>query len=222
MSQGLDWTTPSTEISLRDHWRILISIIVGAGVSFLIWHLCFPHVFPFMKFWAGFATGATVGLLVGAKWQLKDESRRAHTSGRFLAIASLAWGFFAIITFLWLMPSFISQERERAKVRHLEANDISSIEIQFEGKPPRVVASPKSIREFVERSHDAELFYPSHEGSIREFKMTIVHVNGESQIYEGRIPKRHQRDISLRFWANAELQELIVPEGRHWLETALE
>ena len=110
MLKELDWSTPVGKTAIGNHWRILLSVVIGAVLFTPIWHAFFPNTLWFTKLWTGFATGATFGMIAGTWWQLGDAKRYAITSGRFVSIATLAWGAFACISlFLWA-PDLYAQE----------------------------------------------------------------------------------------------------------------
>ncbi len=165
MLKELDWSTPVGETVIGNHWRILLSVVIGAVLVTPIWHAFFPNTLWFTKLWTGFATGATFGMIAGTWWQLGDAKRYAITSGRFVSIATLAWGAFACISlFLWA-PNLYAQERELSAIRSLKTTDILSVTICLDGQNPLHVTNARKINSHVTCTRNAELFYPSHEGS---------------------------------------------------------
>lgn len=226
----LDWSTPLTSIDLFTHWRIIVCIILFFFISFGVWHVIYPHTFPFLKLWAGFATGSVVGTLVGAYWQLQDCRRRAQTSGKFLSIALLAWGFFAIISLFSLAPQMHDEETMRAKMRSLSSQNLKSITIDLvtgqlaeidDGKRFAKVEDLEEIDEFCRLASSAELFYPSHEGSLREYSISLLFDDQTIEKFDARVPERHPNDLSLKFRGTSHWAEIIIPNARKWIDDAL-
>jgi hypothetical protein len=121
-----------------------------------------------------------------------------------------------IVAIAWVAPDLQSQEAERAKLRSLTANDISIISIRSGERVTRCDAVD-AINAFVERLHHSTLFYPSHEGSISEFQLSILLKDGTRLEYNGRVPERHQSDASLGFHGHSSWSEILVPDCRDWL-----
>ena len=157
-------------------------------------------------------------MLAGGCWQLCDRSRRAGTSGIFITICFIAWGVFAVISLVVIVPQMRTEESLRSRIRSLSIEEIAAIEI--EGKGSRlVVVDEESIGEFCETARDAELFYSSHEGSIKEYAVSIKARNLVTERFEARIPERHVRDLALRLRGTG--IEIILPGGGWWIESVL-
>ncbi len=217
--QELDWQTPLKQMSLGPHWRILVGVVLGAAISVAIWGLAFPHTFWFLKLWAGFATGSVLGTLAGTSWQIRDHARRTATSGRFLLLAILGWGAFALISLFELAPQMRAEEAMRKEIRAFTSQAIKSLEVNAQGR--RIVADAASIKEFCQAANRAELFYPSHEVSTQEFEITIQLRIGNSTTYQARVPERHQGDLSLKFRGPSHWSEILLPGGRKWIEDVI-
>ena len=219
MFRDLDWRTSSKDVNVIKHWRVALCVVVGGLVATLIWQTFFPHTFWFVKLWAGFATGATAGMFPGTWWQTRDEGRRRVTSGKFIAIGTSAWGLFALIAIFLIAPELQAQESERFLIRSLTASDISFIEVSVDGGSTMRIQDATPIASFVAHSKQAELFYPSHEGSQIELQI-VIHRKNESLLkYDCRVPEHHGSDLSLRIRGYFFESEIIVPGGRSWLDS---
>jgi hypothetical protein len=178
----------------------------------------FPHVHWFDKLWTGFATGGMVGLLVGYTWQLWDNDRRVLSSGRLLLTFALGWGAFSGISLLMFAPDMRSQEFERAKIRSLSTDVIDAICVNLPKQPAKTIQAEQDITSFANLIKRAELFYPSHEASVLEFNLTILLQDGTQLDYPARVPERHLSDISIEFRGPSHIYEIIIPNGRRWLD----
>ena len=114
-----DWDTSPVKINIGDHWRVLLCIVVGSLAATLILHAFFPHTSWFRKFTNGDPIGATVGMIPGTWWQLRDYKRRPRTSGWFVVVGILAWGLLAGSSIFRAVPDLYSQENELAQIRSL-------------------------------------------------------------------------------------------------------
>ena len=226
----LDWSTPFTSTDLLRHWRIFVCIILFVIVSVGIWHWIFPHTMPFLKLWTGFATGSVVGTLVGAYWQLQDCSRRSQTSGKFLSIVLLAWGFFSLLSLFLLAPQMYEEESIRAQMRSISSQKLKSISIDLvccdiaeidDGKRFAKVEARARIDEFCRLASNTGLFYPSHEGSLRKYSISLLFDDQTIEKFDARVPERHPNDISLQFRGTAHWAEVIIPDARAWIDKAL-
>ena len=220
MFRGLDWTPSSININFRDHWRLLLCLVLGMCCGTLIWHLYFPPTFWFIKFWNGLATGMALGIVPGAWWQLCSEERRSITSGRFIVTGIVAWGAFAACSFFLWIPELRSQEGFRAHLRSLSAETISSVSVRvdYDDYQDSWHTEDKAvIGSFVACARQAELFYPSHERSLAELQITIFRNDGTWVEYNGRIPERNSGDLSLDFRGYVVWTEVIIPNGGQWL-----
>ena len=218
MFQKLDWSTPMAKINFLVHWRIFLCISVAVAFAIFAWHVCFPNTFWFVKLWAGFATGGLIGVGLGTRWQLQDSERHPKTSGRFLAFATFAWGVFSLISLGLFAPDLYAQERERTTIRSLKIEDISAVTVSLDGQDIQRFEGFDELDLFVGYAADAELFYPSHEGSTRDFEIEIYLTNGNSLQYHGRIPEHHQNDFTIDFRGFFTRTEIIFPNGRKWLK----
>jgi hypothetical protein len=218
MIRDLDWKTPLKSISMGQHWRIWLCILVFSVLSTAIWHTMFPHTMGFMKLWTGFATGSVLGTFVGVYWQFRDNMRRGQTSGKFLLMAFLGWGAFAVISFFSFAPQMHAEETVRSETRSLTTRAVVSIELN---NPTlrTVVTDRKSIEQFCKAASHAELFYPSHEGSVQEYDIIISLDDGEIRRFRARIPERHQNDLSLDFRGPSHWTEILLPDCRKWIES---
>jgi len=220
MFRELEWGW-SNKFKMRDHWRILLCVVVGTLASTLIWNVLFPHTEGFAKLWAGFATGASVGMILGTCWQLSDNRRRPITSGRSLVIAIFFCCLFAGFSILLMAPEMDAQEEELTRIRSLGTGDILAISVRIKGRRSRHIEDPELIESFVAHSNRAGLFFPSHEGSTVEFQITIHRTDGAPLRYDGRVPECHQDDFSLSFRGRFVWSEVVLPGGRQWLDSAV-
>jgi hypothetical protein len=217
MIRELNWNSRVKDASLLRHWRVSACAAAGAFIAIAVWHALFPHCFWFIKLWAGVVTGSFVGTVAGTIWQLWNPERRLKTSGRFLVASVVSGAVFATVSICMLLPDFQAQESERAKIRSLVANDITSISVSVLRDSSYVVENGNAIASFVNLARDAELFFPSHESSKTELQLVIHFKNGAAIGYKGRIPERHPSDLALEFRGYFALDEIIVPGGAGWL-----
>ena len=216
----LDWAAPLRGPRIAKHWRLLVCQLLASIPAVGIWNEYSPHTFWFEKLWAGLATGSLVGLIPGGYWQLREPKRRGQTSGRSLVFGFVATAVFAAVAALLMKPDLDAQERQRALIRSLSAADIGELFIQIDGQTRRRVRDAASIDSLAALTQDAELFYPSHEGSKFEFDLEIHCRNGAVLEYRGRVPERHTDDISLDFRGYFGWHAIIIPGGRLWLDEA--
>jgi hypothetical protein len=219
MLRGLDWDTSARKINIADHWRLLICTLGGSTLATLIWHAFFPHTLWFTKLWTGFSTGMSAGMIPGTMWQLHADKRRSITSGWFIVMGVFGWGLFACISLILWAPDLHAQEQERSKIRSLVAADISAIFVRLDDQRTCRIEDAATIASFVHHTKEAELFYPSHEGSARRLEIAIFNRDGTSLQYDGRVPERHQNDFSLGFRGYFVWTEIIIPGGRQWLDS---
>ena len=77
------------------------------------------------------------------------------------------------------------------------------------------------VEGFCQLVRKAELFYPSHEGSTKEIELSLILSNGEKLDFPSRVPERHRNDLSLQYRGPSNWNEIIIPGGRRWIESAL-
>jgi len=200
-------------LDLVVHRRLLLSIAIGAALSSLIWWLAFPMGYWFLKLWGGTTTGAFLGLILGAIWQVRDASRRSRTSGKLLVQGLVGLGIFSAVSVGMLAPMMVLQEREVLMLRTLDPARIS--EARLEGRR----LDRKKLDEFLRLAKDAEVFHPDHEGTLQRFTLTLIRQGEAPREYEGRIPTKHTNDIALQFRTGAILSEILIKGGRKWLES---
>ena len=208
----LDWSASARKADLRKHWRLLMCILLGAAASTYIFHLLLPDVFWFVVLWCGCATGASVGLVPGTLWQLASRSRRASTSGKFIVTGLVAWGFFALVAVLFLVPLMQAHESERSAFRAMASKDVVSIGVF--GRHGSVITNKAAIERFMSQVAASELYYPSHEISSEELKLSFAFKGGQSIEFAAGIPARHPTDIAVKTGAG----EMLVLGGRALLE----
>ena len=167
----LDWSTPARTVDLRKHWRLLVCALLGAAASTYLFHLIFPDVLWFLVFWCGLVTGATVGLLPGTVWQLASRRRHGSTNAKFIVTALFAWGFFSLVAILFLWRLMQAHESERSEFRALAKKDVVSIGVF--GRRQSVITSKTAIERFMGQVAASELYYPSHEISSEELKLSL-------------------------------------------------
>jgi len=218
MLRDLDWQTSIKETDLAGHWRAVLCTLGGAALAIFTWSSLYPHALGFELLWAGFATGSAMGMILGSVWQLWSLSRRQKTSGRLLAAGILGWGAFAVIALFILLPVLSEQEHERSIIRALDVRDISSVSVHVNGRKIRRIEDQKVLALLVGDTKHAELFYPSHEACLTEFTIGIVHKNGDEMDFKGCILERHPNDVSLTFQTDFSIGEILIPNGRSWLE----
>ncbi len=216
--QGLDWKTPLKSVNLATHWRIGLGILAFASLSTVIWHFLYPNTLWFLKLWTGFATGSVMGALAGVCWQFRDPNRQEKTSGWFLLTAFSVWGAFAVISIVILAPQMRTEESIRSEIRFMTSPDILSIVVNY-STPREVTADKRHIEQLCMTANNAELFYPSHEGSLQEYGLTFFLRDGQVKHFQARIPERHPNDLSLGFSGPSHWAEIILPGGRKWIES---
>lgn len=215
----LEWQTKLTKVSLRRHWRLLLCAALGAALVTPAWYTVYPNVVGFEKLWVGMASGMAIGSYFGSIWQLGTKERRSATSGWLVLMTTVGWGLIAALALVFFKPQFEAEEKELAAIRSLAAGDISSISIHLRGQPARVIKDAELVASFVAHVRQARLFTRSHEVSALEFKIAIYLKNGRQLEYDGDIPEFHLRDLALGFWGPAGLAEIIIPNGRQWLDS---
>jgi hypothetical protein len=216
----LDWKTPVKSINMGHHWRIWLGILVFSVVSTAVWQALFPNTLWFLKLWTGFATGSVLGTFAGVCWQFRDRTRRALTSGKFLLMAFPCWGFFAVISLVMLAPQMLAEEAFRGDMRSLTTQNVISIKVTNETSRI-VITDDKIIEQFCNAASKAELFYPSHEGSIEEYEISLSLRDNQIRKFRARVPERHHNDLSLDFRGPSHWTEILLPGGRTWLESAI-
>ena len=191
---GLDWSTPLKRVNVGRHWRIWVCIVVFTVPAVAVWHLLYPNTFWFDKFWAG-VVGSFLGALIGSCWQLWDKNRRRETSGKLVGLLLITWGWFSMIAITVNGPQMKAEEAVLARLRAIKAGDIEAIEIQFANRPAVRVEDETETARFAELLPKAELFYPSHEGTIEEYRIALVMTDDERLEYIGDVRERHTGDL---------------------------
>jgi hypothetical protein len=212
--EELDWSAPVRKVDVHKHWRLLVCVFFFAVASACIFHRVFPDVLWFLVLWCGLVTGATVGLLPGAVWQLASRERQGSTSGKFIVTSFLAWGFFSLVAILILLPLMRAHESERSGFRALAVEDVVSIGVF--GRRKSVITSKPAIDRFMTQVAVSELYYPSHEISSQELKLSFSFKDGRSAEFAAGVPERHPKDISVETGVG----EMLVPGGPALLEEA--
>ncbi len=215
----LDWKTPLKSFNVISHWRICLGILVFAALSVAILHMAFPHTQTFMKLWAGFSTGAVLGTLVGGYWQIRDKKHRKVTSGFFLLVAFFGWGLFATIAMSMVVPQMRAEEAMLTQIQSIHSRNLERIEI-WNGATSIVAEDKEIIDQFRAITTNAKLFYPNHEGATEEYELELHFTNHEPLVFQAHIPERHQNDISLSFRGPMSWANILIPGGRHWINSA--
>ncbi|WFB37492.1 hypothetical protein P3T73_06935 [Kiritimatiellota bacterium B12222] len=218
MIRELDWKTPLKSMNMGNHWRIWLGILIFVSLSTAVWHSLYPNTMWFLKLWTGFATGSVLGTFAGVYWQVRVSTRRCQTSGKFLLIAFLGWGAFAVISLVIFAPQMRAEETIRSEMRSLTPQTVLSIEVS-DSASRNLVSDRKHIEQFCRVASQAELFYPSHEGSVLEYEITIFLRGGQVRPFRARVPERHQRDLSLGFSGPSHRTEILLPGGGKWIES---
>lgn len=217
--QELDWHTPVRQVKHRNHWRVYLLAILCTLIAFAVWQMEFPNTLWFYRFWGAIATGGPFGVLVGYTWQLFVASRRAHSSGRYLAWTVIGGvGVLTPVGVLLLGRILLSQELELAKIRTLKATNVAAVSLRVPGQCEVEVAGGESVVSFVEKCHSSSLFYPSHERFTNELQLTVNLVDGKAWTYGVAIPVRHRNDIALSFRAYVGVSYILIPNGAKWFE----
>jgi hypothetical protein len=213
----LDLLTPARDASYAAHRRIFISVGIGAAVSVALWSVLFPDTFWFLRLWVGFATGAFVGLAFGSFWQLHLPARRMQTSADLLRTAFPAFGLFSLVAIFLFVPDLRAQEKELALFHSLSTQPIVSVTVAVPGRGERPIKSGLDLSEFMALTRNAQLFYPSHEGSILDFQLTLRFQDGTYRVFEARVPERHVADVAVRFHGYMAYNEILLPDARAWI-----
>jgi hypothetical protein len=196
---------------------VLLPALIGAGAAIGLCIAAFPETFWFEKFWMGAGIGLGVGAIFGSIWQTRDAVRRQKTSGWFLVSCIFGWGAFASIAVFDMVPDMKSQEIERDKIRSLESGNISRISFARDNKKLPSIESSEALNAFASLTKRAQLYYPSHESCSEDFDITIYMKTGSSLNYRGCVPERHTDDFTITFQAYSSIREIIVPNGRKWI-----
>jgi len=212
----MDWETPLFQTEVWDHWRIFVTIVICHIPSIAIWNYKFPNVLSFYTFWCGSATGLLVGLILGYIWQLLDKKRVSRSSGKLLLFAGLAFSLFTIIALTSDATDLKRAEFNLAKVRSFTVDDIQRIEILYTDRPFAKIEDHNDIASFVRLTEKAELYHPSHELIILEFRLCLVLTDGTSLYYPAEIRERHFVDIALEYYSH---EYILIPRGKVWLDS---
>jgi hypothetical protein len=217
MFRELDWKQSPKRAKIRDHWRVLLPALVGAAAAIAVCNTTFPDTLWFEKFWLGAVIGLSVGAILGLIWQTRDAVRRQKTSAWFLISCVFGWGAFALVAIFDMVPDMKSQELERDKVRNLDSVNISRISITRDNKKLPGIESGEALSAFATLTKQAKLYYPSHESCSEDFEITIYLKTGSSLNYRGCVPAKHTDDFTITFQAYSSIREIIVPNGRRWI-----
>jgi hypothetical protein len=196
-------------------------VLLCGAVATAVWKTLFPHCFWFVILWAGFVTGGAIGMLPGVAWQFQDPARIRRTSGRLVIAIFIGWSAFGVFAIAWLGPDFKSQESQRSRLRSLATDEVEAIAVGSSEQTLRRIDDAASVDQFLLLIQKADLYEPSHEGSILHFQLDIHLRNGRILKYAGRVPERHSDDFFLTFRGALAWHEVIVPDGRRWLDSAL-
>ncbi len=195
--------------------RQVILSIAGAALSFGVLTALFPNTFWFVRLWCGAIAGTWCGLRLAREFaRSKDKGRKTATTKE---------SAFFVLTFLMVLPVFVPdlflQERMRAKLRRLRAEEIRTVFVVNRDVPENRRAIPDSqIEDFISRFRDADLVYPSHEGLLGKFEIDI-HMKDNTELhFDTTIPERHSDDVDLRFRAFLTTAQVRVPGGRKWIK----
>ena len=216
----LDWKTPMKSIDVGRHWRIWLGVLIFASLSTATWHALYPNTLWFDKLWAGLTTGSALGAFAGGCWQVRDKARRGLTSGKFLLVAVFGWGAFGVVSVGCLAPQMRAEETARSEIRSQTPQNVVSIQVEC-GASRVILADKADVEQFCEAASHAELFYPSHEGSIRECELTVFLREGQTQSFRARVPERHRDDLSLVVKGPSNVFEIRVPGGGKWIRSAM-
>ncbi len=87
------------------------------------------------------------------------------------------------------------------------------------GRGERPIKSGLDLSEFMALARNARLFYPSHEGSILDFQITLRFQDGTYRMFEARVPERHVTDLAVRFYVfSMGLTRFCLPDEA-WIGT---
>ena len=217
MIRELDWKTPLMSVDVGRHWRIVLCVIIFAMLAAVLLQSVFPNTNPFLKLWTGCVTGGVIGVLVGFFWQIRSMERRNQTTGIVSSSLLVAWGSFACLGFLFLIPQMADEEAMRTKIRLLSIKNLKSVRIGSKAFDVENPDDVEIIEKFCHLARKAKLFKSSHEGSYKEFELSLKLADGEELYFPASIPKRHLSDLSLEFRSASYWTEILIPDGRSWL-----
>lgn len=190
------------------HWPICMSIVVCVSVSSFIWAVSYPEVNWFMRFWASGATGAFVGLIIGAAWQLRSSTRRPKTFLPLLILCGVVWGPFSIMSLTTIRGSLKEQRAELERVRSISTKDILQIVIYSKASPAVRIDDEHAISRFRNLLKHARIYFLSHEGAIKTYKFEITGPTGTFD-FVGHVLERHRNDICLDFQTRFGMEPLL-------------
>ncbi|QDT46498.1 hypothetical protein Pan258_05170 [Symmachiella dynata] len=195
--------------------RAIVLMGMAAAICFLILTVCFPHPFFFFKLLLGLMIGVCLIDLLSPK--LGDAAVADYMKNRRGRLGMLLAA--PIVTVL-VVTLFVTEEQFREKIRQLTPADIASISIvELEGgKNVEHLASPASVAEFCRLCRRAELFYTSHEATVRDFQLRIQYIDGRKETYEAGVFEAHQGDMAFSFRSFVIIDKMIIPGGRPWLD----
>lgn len=192
----MDWKTSSRDARWATHWRIHLSVAVGALIGVGIFYALYPHGFWFHVIWCGAAVGQAAALVASVPWQLASPDRVATTSGWFIVIGFLMTGTFALMSMFVFQPMLRAQETERAAFHALAARDIVAIAARGRCVAGRIERAD-TLGDVRHRMAAAEPFVFDHETRVAEFKLSLAFADGKTIEYAAAVPQRHPRDVAV-------------------------
>jgi hypothetical protein len=176
-----------------------------------------------MKFWASLVTASFLFVWIGYFKEYKDKdyvlfAGKSYSKKQYYK-AMFGTLLFALVSLFMIAPDMIFQELKLSHIRNLSLSGINKIIVEYsDGRKLIADKENGNLKDFVEIVKKAKLFYPNHEGSVNSFSLTMVLSNGEIIYYKTRIPEWHTEDISLDFNEYVFRNEIIIPNGRDWIE----
>jgi len=196
-----------------------MTVVVCAACATGVLHAFFPHTLPFFKVWSGMVVGSGVGVLAGAAWQLREKARRPQTSGWLLVYTVGIAGVFSVLVVSVLVPQMRAEEALRVRVRSLSPQTLEWILLRKQGSDV-IKMDGEALARFCQLTRTAQLFYPSGEGPLAEYQMSMLMRDSEVVDLRAWVPVWHPDDLSLTFMGPRFETEILLRGGREWLHSA--
>lgn len=205
-------------LTFRQHWRVLVAVIVAIAAWFLLWTISFPHTFWFSRFWGSNVIGLPAGAVAGACWQ-----RRRDPGFRLLTSDRAVFAFVAIVFILYavfgLGRDLASQERVLRNIRLLGGDEITSIACAPPGSAKQRFESPEAIEAFKKILTEAELFSPNHERRGESFTVEIRRRGHPPYSLRVEIWEHHLADLVMTFNQGFGFHHVLFPGAAKWMNS---
>lgn len=131
-----------------------------------------------------------------------------HTAlGKSILLQIIVLGMFCLVAVFGLIPHMIIENNEREL---LTTSNVKAIFVIPRSSGKEILISQNVMHDIKMKLKNSKVFYSSHEGGTKRFRLVITTQNGVIS-YDADIPDRHDKNVRLSFKKGFAYSSILVP-----------